>query len=128
MTELDWHPTLDQPIQQLEEVLAATDQQQPKNYTSSNLAFALDAKLYLVFFHYFATVSEASQPEVLREQRRWLAQRQQIADAAHAEFSGGTLASFAGNRAFIIETQDRINEIERRLGSEQPRPQSGKQR
>ena len=113
--KLDWHPELDQPIRQLEEVLAESEQQQPLNYTSSNLAFVLDAKLYLLFDRYVASAPAAERPGIFDEQRQWLEKRKGAADEAHAEYKGGTFASFAGNRAFIDATKARINEIERRL-------------
>ena len=114
--KLDWHPQLDQPIRQLEEVLAATEQQQPRNYTSSNLGFVLDAKLYLLFDRYIASVPVADRPATFDEQRQWLEKRKRATDEAYAEYEGGTFASFAGNRAFIDATKARINEVERRLG------------
>ena len=116
VSKLNWHPQLDQPIRQLEEVLAATEQQQPRNYTSSNLAFVLDAKLYLLFDRYIASVPVADRPAIFDEQRQWLEKRQQATDEAYAEYEGGTFASFAGNGAFIDGTKARISEIERRLG------------
>jgi uncharacterized protein YecT (DUF1311 family) len=114
--KLDWQPQLDQPIRQLEEVLAATEQQQPRNYTSSNLAFVLDAKLYLLFDRYVASVPVAEQPAIVDEQRQWLEKRKQATHEAYAEYERGTFASFAGNSAFIDATKARVSEIEHRLG------------
>jgi uncharacterized protein YecT (DUF1311 family) len=116
LESLDWHPQLDQPIRQLEEVLAATQQQQPRNYTSANLAFALDAKLYFLFTRYIATAPEGKRSAELDEQRQWLEQRKRATADAYAEYQGGTFASFAGNTAFIEVTKRRIAEIEQRLG------------
>jgi uncharacterized protein YecT (DUF1311 family) len=113
---LDWHPRLDQPIQQLEEVLAATEQQQPMNYTGANLAFVLDAKLYLVFERYLNSLPDEARRAVLDEQRRWLRQRKSATDEAYAEYEGGTLASFAGSQAFIKLTKQRITALEQQLG------------
>jgi uncharacterized protein YecT (DUF1311 family) len=115
MPKLDWHPRLDQPIQQLEEVLAATEQQQPRNYTSANLGFVLDAKLYLLFDRYIRSVPAADRSPIVEEQRQWLEKRRRATDEAYAEYEGGTFASFAGNRAFIEITKARVSEIEQRL-------------
>lgn len=114
---LDWHPRLDPVIGQLEEALAAAEQQQPRNYMSSNLAFALDAKLYLLFEQYMAAVRDETRPAVLNEQRRWLEKRKRATSEAYAEYEGGTLASFVGNLAFIEVTKERIAELEQRLRS-----------
>jgi uncharacterized protein YecT (DUF1311 family) len=114
--KLDWHPKLDQPIQQLEEVLAATEQQQPRNYTSANLGFVLDAKLFLLFERYIASVPASDRPAIVDEQRQWLEKRKRATEEAYAEYEGGTLASFAGSRAFLEMTKARLSEIEQRLG------------
>ena len=113
--KLDWHPKLDQPIQQLEDVLVATEQQQPRNYTSANLGFVLDAKLYLLFDRYIDSVPAADRPTMFAEQRQWLEKRKLATAEAYAEYEGGTFASFAGSRVFIDATKARISEIERRL-------------
>jgi hypothetical protein len=44
-----WQPELDQPIEQLEDILAQLEQQQPMNYTISNIGFLYDVKLYIQF-------------------------------------------------------------------------------
>ena len=111
---LDWHPKLDQPIRQLEEVLAATEQQQPRNYASANLGFVLDAKLFLLFERYVASVPAADRPAIVDEQRQWLEKRKRATDEAYAEYEGGTFASFAGNNAFIDATKARIDGLEAR--------------
>lgn len=114
---LDWHPELDQPIEQLEEVLAAQQQQQPMNYTSANLGFVLDAKLYLLFERYLASIRAKERPVALDEQRRWLDERRRATHEAYMEYEGGTLASLVGNRAFIEATRERVADLEQRLGS-----------
>jgi uncharacterized protein YecT (DUF1311 family) len=105
---LDWHPNLDQPIRQLREVLSTTVQQQPKNYTAANLAFVLDAKLYLIFQQYLQGLPVHRRASAVEEQRAWLAKRAAATDQAYSEYEGGTLASYSGSQAFIIATQDRI--------------------
>ena len=115
--KLDWHPKLDQPVRQLEEVLAAAEQQQPRNYTSANLGFVLDAKLYLLFERYISSVPASDRPAIVDEQRQWLEKRKRATKEAYAEYDGGTFASFAGSRAFIEMTKARVSEIEKRLGA-----------
>ncbi len=112
---LNWHPTLDQPIQQLQEVFAANDQQQPMNYTSSNIAFVMDAKLYLLFEQYIAALPEGKRAADIEEQRRWLQQRKVATSQVYDEYAGGTLASLVGNQAFIKATESRIATIEQRM-------------
>jgi uncharacterized protein YecT (DUF1311 family) len=114
---LDWHPDLDQPIRQLHEVLDATEQQQPRNYTAANLAFVLDAKLYLLFQQYLQGIPGDRRNPATEEQRTWLSIRAAETDRAYSEYQGGTLASFSGSEAFIKVTQDRITELSRRMNA-----------
>jgi uncharacterized protein YecT (DUF1311 family) len=113
---LSWRPTLDQPIRQLEEVQAGTEQQQPMNYARANVGFALDAKLYLLFQDVVSQVDAHEQVPLIEEQRRWLKERAHARDQTYTEFEGGTLASFAGSGAFIEAAKARIAELERRFG------------
>lgn len=112
VAELEWRPDIDQPIGQLQAMLDATEQQQPRNYTSSNLAFALDAKLYILFHRYLETLDADARHDAIGEQGRWLDQRKSVTSAAYSKYQGGTLASYAGNMAFIDATVRRIAEVE----------------
>ena len=112
---LEWQPELDQPIRQLREVLEATEPQQHRNYTSSNLGFVLDAKLYLLFHRYADGLDPDARMQAIDEQGRWLEKRKAATSAASDRYRGGSLASYSGNTAFIEATQDRIAEIESRM-------------
>jgi len=87
------------------------------NYTSANLAFVLDAKLYLLFERYIGSLPADQRALAMDEQRLWLQQRIQAVDKAYAPYEGGTFASYAANEAFIDFTKQRIAVLERRLGS-----------
>ena len=113
--ELGWHPETDQPIRQLQEVLEATEQQQPRNYTSSNLGFVYDAKLYILFRQYLDAIDVGARGAALEEQGSWLHRRREAVSIAYSEYQGGTLASYVGNKAFIDLTKLRIAEIEARM-------------
>jgi uncharacterized protein YecT (DUF1311 family) len=113
LATLNWHPTLDQPAQELEENLAAEQQQQPMNYTSLNLGFLLDAKLYILFDQYLSSLPPDKRASAIDRQRRWLAQRASATTKAYAEYVGGTLASFAANESFIEITKARIVELQK---------------
>jgi uncharacterized protein YecT (DUF1311 family) len=112
LDNLGWQPQLDQPIQQLEETLAATSQQQPMNYAAANLSFVYDAKLYLAFERHLATVPANRRNACMEEQRRWMEARRRRTDEAYSEYKGGTLASLSGSQAFIEMTKRRIKDIE----------------
>jgi uncharacterized protein YecT (DUF1311 family) len=117
ISDLNWHPDLDQPAGQLEEVLAATEQQQPRNYTIANIASVLDAKLYILFNRYIAGLPPTNRAAAIQEQCHWLERRNQETTKADAEYEGGTFASFAGSRAFIEFTRARIALLQQRIGS-----------
>jgi uncharacterized protein YecT (DUF1311 family) len=111
----EWQINIDQPIQQLEQVLKSTEQQQPANYTISTLGFLYDAKLYIVFHKYLERLSPEKQAETRKEQERWLAHRKKAIADAYAEFAGGSLASYKAGAASIEITTARIAEFESRL-------------
>ena|ERR1700722_9035058 len=116
LATLDWHPNLDQPAQELEEDLANAQQQQLLNYRSSNLAFLLDAKLYILFDRYLTSLPLDKRTSAVGQQRTWLDQREQARAKAYAEYEGGPLAPFAGNESFIEFTRTRIAELQTPLG------------
>lgn len=115
MASLNWHPEFDQTIRQLEDDYASSQQQQPKNYISSNLGALLDAKLYFMFDRYLTSAKAGEKSSILEEQRRWLDQRKRAADRAYADYEDGTFASLAGNQAYIEATKERIAVIQQRL-------------
>ena len=111
----EWKPNIDQPIRQLEETLEKLHQQQPMNYTISNLAFLYDTKLYILFHEFVARLTEAAIVEEVAAQRQWLARRKTLVDAAYSQYEGGTLASYTAGRASIKATKKRIAEIEKKI-------------
>ena len=111
----DWKPSLDQPIWQLEETLAKLEQQQPMNYTISNVARLYDAKLYMLFHDFLASLPESERASQIAEQNQWLRQRETQVHDASKEHEGGTLAPYTAGNAKISATKKRIEEIERRM-------------
>jgi len=111
----EWQPHIDQPIQQLEETLAALEQQQAMNYTISNVAFLYDAKLYILFHGFVGRLPEAARTSELAEQGRWLTKRKNWIATAYAKYEGGTLASYSAGQASIDATKRRIAQIEKKM-------------
>lgn len=114
-SQLEWRVEIDQPTQQLEETLAKLEQQQPRNYTISNIAFLYDAKLYILFHEFTGKLSESARADEVKKQRQWLAHRKALVDKADAEYEGGTYASYNCGKASIAATKQRIAEIEQQL-------------
>ena len=123
-----WTPNVDQPIRQLEETLAKLEKQQPMNYTISNVAFLYDAKLYILFHDFLASLPESERDSQIAEQRQWLEQRKTKVHEAYMKYKGGTLASYVAGKASVSATKKRIAEIERRVKdtSKQPDADDGK--
>ena len=114
---MKWKPNLDQPIQQLERILAELEQQQPMNYTISNVAFLYDAKLRILFDDYLALLPESERVMQIKEQRQWLIARKAKVREGYMEFEGGTLASFSAGQVSIRVTKKRIATIETRIAA-----------
>lgn len=108
---LDWEIKLDQPIRQLEEFMGETTQQQHYNFTSANMAFVYDAKLYILFHDLLRSAGPAERAELLDSQRLFLREREIRVDAVYDTYNGGTGGSLAGNLEFIDLTRQRIEEL-----------------
>jgi uncharacterized protein YecT (DUF1311 family) len=113
--DMFWEPYLDQPIQQLEEILKELQQQQPMNYTIANISFLYDAKLYILFHKYLETLPASKRSAAIRDQDKWLSKRNKAVDAACAEYEGGSLAPYQGGSVKVEFTKIRIQVIESRL-------------
>jgi uncharacterized protein YecT (DUF1311 family) len=109
---LDWPIRLEQPIRQLEEVLASTELQQQMNYTSTNIAFAYDAILRIRYDRYIALLPPGKRNTTIEEQRQWLEERRDKVDEAYKLYDGSSMASYVGSKAFIDVTKQRIVEYE----------------
>ncbi len=109
----DWNLEIDQPIRQLEKVLSKTRQQQPRNYTISNIAFLYNVKLYLLFNRYIDKLPQAERERAVKQQQLWLKKRKKLTDSAYSEYQGGTLASYSAGRKSIEVTRKRIADVEK---------------
>jgi uncharacterized protein YecT (DUF1311 family) len=108
-----WEPFLEQPYQQLEEMLEHEMPQQTMNYTSANMGFILDADLYILYLKIFHSLSP-DQAEVFKlEQERWLKERNEFCTSS-VESHGGTLAPLEYGLAFIQRTNERIEQLKHR--------------
>ncbi|MFC1497749.1 hypothetical protein ACFLS1_04635 [Verrucomicrobiota bacterium] len=111
----EWKPNLDQVISQLEEIRAATWQQQPTNYNLVNLSTLYDTKLYFLFFDLLALLPESIRGAEIKKQNDWLKKRDKQTTLAYAEYEGGTLASQNASETYIGITKERIAEVERKM-------------
>ena len=115
-----WSPELDQPIQQLEEVLSQTKQQQPANYTIANISFLYDAKLFFLFQKYIQALSSEKRQAAIQEQQDWLNQRKSLIAKETKEYEGGSIAPYIAGEVKIKATKARILDLEQKLKTSAP--------
>lgn len=108
----EWNPYIDQPIRQLEELLETLEQQQPMNYTTSNICILYDAKLYILFDHYLETLDPEAREAALEEQILWMEARADSVSRAGDEYAGGSLRPLVAGMEFIEVTKNRIAALE----------------
>ena len=106
---------IDQPIEQLEGILANLEQQQPRNYTIANISFLYEIKLHLVFEQYLASLSEDKRPTAIEEQKKWQKLHDKRVSDAFAEFEGGSYAGFNAGEAAVKDYKARIDEISKHI-------------
>lgn len=111
-----WVPRVQQPIDQLESLIETLEQQQPMNFTASNISFLYDAMLYIVFNRVISRLSGPGREDLVDEQLRWLAERETQVNAVYDQFGQGTLAPLVASEVFQNLTRTRIGELEARLG------------
>jgi uncharacterized protein YecT (DUF1311 family) len=111
----DWRPFLEQPYQQLEEVLEDASEQQQMNYTSANMGFIKDAELFILYLQRYHSLPSEEASAFRSEQQAWLRERLVFCDEV-LQSNGGSLASLEYSMAFIQRTIARIDEL-RALGT-----------
>ena len=112
--ELDWFPSLEQPLTQLEEVYASEASVTERNRTLSSLAYLYDARLFVLFQDMLDFLHPDARAHELAEQNAWLDQRERLATQAFLSVEDADAARLAAGQAFIDATQARIDEIEAR--------------
>jgi uncharacterized protein YecT (DUF1311 family) len=111
-----WRPVLDQVAEAVEESSIEDTQtsQQALNRTSQNLADIRDAQLFITYVQLMKTFDEQGQTDLFEEQKHWLNQRVEKAQASVVS-KGGTLASLEYSDAFRQITEERLAELKARL-------------
>jgi uncharacterized protein YecT (DUF1311 family) len=111
-----WTPSLDQVGDYLDESSKTETQasQQPLNQMGQNLADVRDAQLFITYIQLMQTLDARGQTQLLKEQKRWLGKRDELARAAVVS-KGGTLAPLEYSGAFRKITEERLAELQKRL-------------
>ncbi len=112
--ELDWFPSLKQPLDQLEGVYANEESAAVRNETLSSIAYLYDARLFVLFQDMLDFLHPDARIRELQEQNAWLDRREMLATQAFLQFDDEVEARHAAGQAFIDATRKRIAEIEAR--------------
>lgn len=112
--ELDWFPSLEQPLAQLEGLYAEEQSLAERNRTLSSVAYLYDARLFVLFQDMLDYLPDQARTHELEEQNAWLDQRERLATQAFLSVEDADAARLAAGQAFVQATRERIEEIEAR--------------
>lgn len=105
---LGWGLRLEQPIRQLEEVLQEQMTQQGMNFTSANVAFLKDALVRERALEAMSRLPRGERDAFAAEQLAWRENKLQAAQAAAAEYEGGSIAPLMANSESISWSNARL--------------------
>lgn len=116
LVPMEWTPSLEQVQADVEESIAAQphQSQQALNRASQHMADLADARLFITCVLLAQKLDERPRAELFTEQKMWLAQRAESAQAAVVS-KGGSLEPLEYTSAFREITQKRLTELESRL-------------
>lgn len=113
-SELNWFPSLDKPLNQLQQDYAGLEDPARRNTTLSNIAYLYDAKLFVLFQDMLDYLNPKAQTRELKEQNDWLNKRKSLATAAFLKYEDPQQARLAAAQAFVDATKARIKVIDKR--------------
>lgn len=108
----EWTPDLRQPLDELRELAATTEQQQALNRTVANIGYLLDARLYFAFRQHLDTLPAPRRPAAVATQRAWLEKRRAATEAAGKPYTGGSLRILMAGETFNRLTEQRLAQLE----------------
>lgn len=106
-----WTPPLDQVLDQLK---AELDTGVAVNFTTVNMCFVIDAKLFYVYTELFQQLSAEDQIELYEEQLEWREYRHQQAESSTGGGSAGTIDY---SETYMNLTEQRIESLSIRTGA-----------
>ena len=110
-----WQPELQQPIDELEAHFKNLTKQQEMNYTTANIAFLYDAKLYIVFVKLLDCAPESERSRLIHEQDVWLKKRELRVKQVYEKYDGGSMGPLDAGQHFISMTKERIKELTKKM-------------
>jgi len=110
--ELDWFPSLEEPLAQLHDDYAKATSPARRSQILSNISYLYDAQLFVLFQDMLDFLPRDARIEELKEQNAWLDTRQKLITQAFLREQDKAAARDAAGQAFIKATRSRIEEIE----------------
>lgn len=112
----DWKPSLDQVQDELQDASQRNPNksQQALNRASRAMADLVDARLFIAYVRLFESLDQAARADLFNEQKNWLANRVERAQAAITA-KGGSLAPLEYSVHYRKLTEERLAELEKRL-------------
>jgi uncharacterized protein YecT (DUF1311 family) len=115
--QLNWLPSLDETLAAMDLSVSASATLDEKIDALMNVAYVVDAKLYISFRELLDRVSPDEASLLMAEQQEWLDQRKENLTRAYLEFKADKAGRYNAAQAFLRNSHTRMREIDARLAA-----------
>jgi len=115
--QLNWLPSLDETLSAMDLSVSDSGTLDEKIDALMNVAYVVDAKLYISFRELLDRVSPDEASLLMAEQQEWLEQRKENLTRAYLEFKADKAGRYNAAQAFLRNSHTRMREIDSRLAA-----------
>lgn len=115
--QLNWLPSLDETLSAMDLSVSDSATLDEKIDALMNVAYVVDAKLYISFRELLDRVSPDEASLLMAEQQEWLEQRKENLTRAYLEFKADKAGRYNAAQAFLRNSHTRMREIDSRLAA-----------
>lgn len=115
--QLNWLPSLDETLATMDLSVSDSATLDEKIEALMNVAFVVDAKLYISFRELLDRVNPDEASLLMAEQHEWLEQRKENLTRAYLEFKADKAGRYNAAQAFLRNSHTRMREIDARLAA-----------
>ena len=115
--QLNWLPSLDETLTAMDLNVSDSATLDEKIDALMNVAYVVDAKLYISFRELLDRVSPDEATLLMAEQQEWLEQRKENLTRAYLEFKADKAGRYNAAQAFLRNSHTRMREIDARLAA-----------
>jgi len=115
--QLNWLPSLDETLTAMDLSVSDSATLDEKIEALMNVAYVVDAKLYISFRELLDRVSPDEDSLLMAEQQEWLEQRKENLTRAYLEFKADKAGRYNAAQAFLRNSHTRMREIDARLAA-----------